>query len=117
MKHFVSVFIHNEAFGTFFRGDRLAHAEPQSPPSYAWACSVCGEIWARAVVPGAEFQFINTPCLAHQDSQLRYRVPGSLLGWDTAFDSALSLDLWRRELEVHLKYYENLGDRNDDSND
>ncbi len=39
---------------------------PEGADSFAYTCSTCGEIWARVIVPGKPFLFINRPCEKHE---------------------------------------------------
>lgn len=78
-----------------------------APPSYAWFCPVCADIWARAFVPGEEFQVTVNPCIDHELKYWRTLVPGSLLlVFDPEFNLDLSLEAWAREFEVHVRYFE-----------
>lgn len=77
------------------------------PPSRAWCCPHCGEIWARAVVemPGGEmrkFLFLTHPCEEHSDPLLpSLMVSGSLLSAEPEFNDSLPRELWEREFHLH----------------
>lgn len=80
----------------------------QPPHSYAWACPVCGKVWARASVPGTYYSFITHPCEAHEDPLVpSLLIPGSLLSHhDADFNASLSLELWQREVLLHIAHKE-----------
>lgn len=80
----------------------------QYPHSYAWACPVCAEIWARASVPDSFYSFITHPCEAHEDPLVpSLLVPGSLLSLhDEGFNASLPVELWQREVLLHIAHKE-----------
>lgn len=81
------------------------------PPSLAWCCPVCGDVWARALLqaPGQEprrFMFLTAACEQHEDPLLpSLVVSGSLLTEIAAdFNDSLPLSLWEREFQLHLNF-------------
>ncbi len=87
--------------------------EQRRPPnSYAWGCPRCGEIWARAKVANRPWQFIHHVCESCIDDLIpTYTIPGSIyLSWDAGFNSSLGEALWLRELELHIKHVERIGE-------
>ena len=78
-------------------------------PSRAYFCASCGEIWARLVLLDSTdqplyFRTANVSCRRHPDP---WNIPGSLLYDEIAYNlNELSLEALRRELDVHLAYYE-----------
>lgn len=101
-----TIFVGNRSYPPQLRGTLRVHEERWPPASYAWCCPVCGEIWARAVVRGRDFQFLTHVCEAHEDPQMpSLLVPGSLLmPWDENFNAALGSDLWLREFTLHFNH-------------
>ena len=78
------------------------------PPSYAWFCPVCAEIWARAVVATHRFHVMTHPCEKHLEPMSpMLQVSGSLLlPMEESFNESLPEALVRRELELHIKFLE-----------
>jgi len=103
-----TIVIGSETYGPIPRGLRRVREELQRPPSYAWCCPECGEIWARSIIFDSSgeqisFQFLTAACEEHVDPFLpSLIVPGSLLlPMETEFNKSLTLPLWKREFHVH----------------
>jgi len=105
-----TIIIGSMSIGPIERGLRRVREELQRPPSYAWCCPACGEIWARSVIfdeTGRQvpFQFLTHPCDEHRDHLLGYLVPGSiLLPMEAEFNDALPLPIWQREFQLHDRF-------------
>lgn len=80
-------------------------------PSRAYFCATCGEIWARTILQDANgnphnFRVAEVSCRKHRDP---WNVPGSLLTGELIYNlDELSYDCIKRELDVHLAYFESL---------
>lgn len=111
MAYPMTFFIASQGYRTV-RAARSVHGELHAPCSYAYCCPECGEIWARAVVLGQDFQFLHMNCEVHPSRWLpALCVPGSLLiPMDDPFNESLPLDLWRREARLHIRHAEKLGE-------
>lgn len=103
-----TIFIKSQAYGQpVIRGLELVHAQLQRAEGRAWFCETCGEVWARAVVEGGVFRVLSAPCEDHLDSLMNIRIPGSLLiPLEKEFNDSLPLELWRREFELHVRFFE-----------
>lgn len=96
----------NSWYGTSERQMTFVHAQSQVPSSYAFCCTVCGEVWARCGVehPQAQWMFLNRGCPVHAR---QLEVPGSVwVSWDSDYNNSLPAELLRRELELHLSLWE-----------
>lgn len=86
------------------------HGPAQVPPSYAFFCPVCAEVWARCpveVVAGSPEKFMvwTKACRRHYHHSLE--VPGSIhLDWDKEFTESFPLETVRWEFERHLDFAE-----------
>ena len=78
------------------------HAERQRPWSALWYCSICGEVWARRVIPDSPFTSFRVSCEKHRDHSLE--VPGSV--FSQLPDAGIPKELLRRELLLHIANYE-----------
>ena len=104
-----SFFVEGQYLGAALRKPVHLHGEVQPPPSYAFFCPVCAEVWARAPVTlgphTQEFMVWRLACRKHGRSRLT--VAGSLfLPWDKSFNEALPDGAWFWELERHLDHIE-----------
>jgi hypothetical protein len=102
---------------SYFLGSRFLGASevPRGSASQAFLCDVCGEVWARIVIPEARWAFEFSRCERHPDAS-RPRIAGSLLRYPPVLDSAaylrpesqpLALDYFpdaavSREFTLHL---------------
>jgi len=104
-----TIFVGRSTFPPTYRTMRRVHEEMQRPPSYAWFCPECAEIWARALVEGSSFQVITYPCEQHRDRFVGILVSGSiLLPFDLEFNDSLPVEAWRREVIIHANMIERL---------
>lgn len=104
LRHF---FIKDQYLGSGEDHLRFVHGEAQQPWPYAVFCSECGEIWARMPVDGSgrEWAILGRHCEKH--SRYSHEVPGSLiLNWEPELYKTFSAGMLRRELELHLNYWE-----------
>lgn len=105
----------------YLLGQRLLASSPATASrSFAYFCTTCGEIWARAwSSTSAEWDVEVAPCTEHRPQGVADwgRIPGSLLHPRTRsadlprWAQSISLEhlppaVLRRELEVHLNYAE-----------
>lgn len=81
----------------------------------AFACPVCLKVWGILGEEGTEVRFVTSPCIKHATQTTPGRVDGSLLysysvfehgNFDRPLLEALPLELLRRELFLHLDYFE-----------
>ena len=88
------------------RPDELVHGQWRTPPSQAYFCPTCGEVWARVVVPNQEFTVWSMPCRKHQP-RFRLTVAGSLYRlWDRDFNDSFPRGALLREVLVHADWIE-----------
>lgn len=106
-QHFV---IDGQYLGSVPRSMIYVHAERRVPPSYAFFCPVCGELWAQCPVyiTGSKtperFVVWTTPCKNHYRDNLS--VPGSIiLSWDHDFAVDLPLDVVKREVICYTNHF------------
>jgi len=72
-------------------------------------CRICGDVWARFATENSKgqivpFNFFDAPCEQHQDM---WGIAGSVLvDYIEHLLDVLPPKIVRRELEVHLNYYE-----------
>jgi len=106
-----TIVIGGDTYGPISRGLRRVREEMQRPPSYAWCCPVCGEIWARSIIftesgEQVPFQFLTAACEEHLDTLLpSLIVPGSLLlPMEMEFNKSLPFPLWVREFHMHDQF-------------
>ena len=105
-QHFI---VEGKYLGQAVRGAVFVHADLAPPLSYAFACPVCAEVWARCPVELPDgshrrFQFQSKACRKHFGHALE--VPGALtLGWDASFTDAFPEGVLRWELQRHLDLY------------
>ena len=85
---------------------RIGHGE--SVTSYAFYCTKCGEVWARAPIAGARWQFWTVPCRKCPPSfPSFFTVPGSIwTTWDWEFTDAFPDAVLRWELDRHFDVYD-----------
>lgn len=107
-QHFI---IEGRYLGQATRGLLLVSGGAIIPPSYAFFCGRCAELWARCPVdevpgqPRCEWQVWRRPC--RKCPPHSGEVPGSLiLPWDSDFNHALPDDVVRWEFERHLEWAE-----------
>lgn len=110
-QHFI---VEGRYFGLGHRTFNKRGMVPSPPPSYAFFCPCCGEVWARFPVQltGAEvsgkmerFQAVTVAC-RKCPSESAFRVPGELwLSWDAEFSQALPEEALRWDLERLLETY------------
>lgn len=105
--------LHNQDFwaeGKFLgrsqRADELVHGQYRPPPSIAYFCPTCGEVWARVVVAGQEFMVWTMSCRKHQPP-FRLTVAGSMLQlWNHDHNASLPRGALLREVLVHCDWFE-----------
>jgi len=103
-----TLFINNQLYPSSVRPLRGKDEPNRGVYSYAWACPTCGEVWARAFLPGRPFFFFTHPCEEHEDLLIpSLIVSGSiLLPGETSFNSSLPPEAWKRELLLHINFVE-----------
>ena len=103
-----SIFVRDEYLGTFHYDSGDA-AYGWNRAGLAFFCPTCGEIWARVVAANAsgrpqEFSVLRAHCEQHKDP---WDIPGSILRESFANRLGdLPFPALRRELTLHLNYYE-----------
>lgn len=100
------VYVEGTFMGSFERGLKQVHAQYDKPFSYAWFCPSCGDVWARALIAGHDYQIQGGYCHRHPGPS-PYTVAGSLLlAWDEPFNQLLlscpDVVVW--EARVHLQF-------------
>lgn len=98
--------VDNQYFIFKERGMSVIHAQAQIPYSYAYCCPTCGEVWCRYGVenPGTQWSFLRRECRAHATG---LTIPGSIwIGYDPEFTSLFPADLLKRELELHIAFFD-----------
>ncbi len=77
------------------------------PCGYSFCCGTCGDQWAKAgYAHGVQWQFLIRPCRKCQP-RFSLRPAGSVItGWDFEHDEALPDAVLRRELLLHLDWFE-----------
>lgn len=109
-------YIANRFMGSVVRPHVVVHGERQPPYSYAYFCSVCGDVWAKCPVSEESgeghltsvYQIQGGCCPAHA-SESPFVVPGSLmLSWEPEYNALLLScpDVAKWELECHLDFIE-----------
>lgn len=103
-----TIFIRSQCYGQpVVRVLEQVRETMQTPCGKAWFCEQCGEVWARAVVSARPFRVLSAPCEEHNDGLLMLRVPGSILiPLDNDFNNSLPLEVWKREFELHTRFFE-----------
>ena len=77
--------------------------------SHAVICPHCGEVWARVYLAGRNHGWRGTtlPCEACPPWEYAFGPPGSLIGVIPTNDLLkLPVELLKRELLIHLNYFE-----------
>lgn len=93
-------------FGVAQRGLRSVRETRGVPPSFAWFCPVCGEVWCSAKIEGRHYMVWTVPCEDHQDPLL-HTIPGSVwLSFEPEFLAELPPEMLRREFDLHIAYAE-----------
>lgn len=76
------------------------------PLSTAYFCPECGEVWARAMIPGQKWEVWHLHCEKHE-LPYPFRVPGSMwIPWERTFNDALPRVVLEREFYLHLAVYD-----------
>lgn len=109
-QHFI---VEGQYLGQSIRSLKHYHNEVGLPPSYAFFCPVCAEVWARCPVDLngklQPFMAWSVACKKHEHPHGLW-VPGSLmLSWDKPFTDSLPDAAVRRELIIHLDWAEKKG--------
>jgi len=68
-------------------------------------CHVCNKVWGMIEYPNRHWLPAHITCRWHKDARSKYRIPGSMLGPVDDLDNYPEPFL-RRELEVHLDFFE-----------
>ena len=103
-----SLFLSSRVYKSFRKPDAV-HEEKHPAKSLAWCCPQCGDIWARAVTTQS-FMFLTHVCEKHLDPLVpSLIIPGSLL-WTQEFNESLPLELWMREVELHIAHRDRIGE-------
>lgn len=106
-QHFI---VEGKYLGSAERQMTSRHGPVQVPPSYAFFCPVCAEVWARCpveVVEGQQEQFMVWTKACHKHFHHSMEVPGSLyLDWDKEFTESFPEGVLKAELLLHLDFYE-----------
>lgn len=99
-------FVGNQYLGEAPRG--LASRTNSPPPSLAFFCPQCGEVWARCPIDNQRWTISHSPCEKCDRIDI-LTLPGSL--WralDTEFQNALPREALLREFHLALKYLDYL---------
>lgn len=99
--------IHGQPYGGGLREEVFVRGELQTPWSTAFFCPHCGEIWAKATIPGARFRVYTHPCEKHPSQTPVWvnEVPGSVfLTHDRDYEDSLPEEVWRRELDLAFEH-------------
>lgn len=84
------------------------HEDFVEPRSLAFVCTCCGDTWGRFTVEGRYYEAAMTLCPGCPSDGVY--VPGSLLWWhpgsNFTFTEALPVEVWRREVEIHIRHRE-----------
>lgn len=94
----------------------FSHEIAHPPRSKLFICPECGEVWGRVVVQGDSgkirpWESFMRKCEKHRTGGSILFCPGSLyLSWDKAYCKSLPESVLRRELFLHLNYYEEINE-------
>lgn len=98
-------FLGNTFLGESVRPLVLVHGNYQPPPSIAYFCSECGDIWARIVVSGQPFMVYTMPCEHHASPNRFFALPGSMvLLWDRELTESFPPALVEREFNICMEH-------------
>ena len=96
---FATFIIEGHCYGTAPAPIKTVHGTLALQESVVYVCPVCGDAWARVVVPGQRFWATHIPCRKHHI--YINEVPGSLwLSWDPDYNNSFPLEVMKREFEL-----------------
>lgn len=97
--------VRGESLGSSLRREEVIHGRVYAPPSTAYFCPACGEVWALVKIGGARYHVYTLLCERHSNSAGGWmtELPGSLWIWNNhEFTESLPPEVLLRETELCL---------------
>lgn len=100
-----TVFVGGQYLGSSHRYPLNKHSTLQKPISFACFCPVCGDVWARVVIPDTKFFCYHIACSKHHYDGSP--TAGSLwITMEQDFIDTMPFEVLKRELLLHIDNYE-----------